>query len=158
MELVLDVILCLYFNSSNFISIIIISLFIIAAALMLKKSGSKWWIALIPWYREYELARCANCESDGRVYAFLMFINAVVMALGNIFRHVLSAEDYSSITPIFVVVDAVLVIPFFVYNWRIFEGYRELYDASKWWRIVYVAVSPRFIVMFYWALNKNWKS
>ena len=153
--IIIDIILCLYFNSSNVISIIIISLFIIGAALMLKKSGSKWWIALIPWYREYELARCANCESDGRVYAFLMFINAVVMALGELFRYHLYADDFDAIMPIFAVVDAVFLLPFFVYNWRIFEGFRELYNASKWWRIVYLPVSSRFIVMFYWALNKN---
>ena len=143
--IIIDIILCLYFNSSNVISIIIISLFIIGAALMLKKSGSKWWIALIPWYREYELARCANCESDGRVYAFLMFINAVVMALGELFRYHLYADDFDAIMPVFAVVDAVFLLPFFVYNWRIFEGFRELYNASKWWRIVYLPVSSRFV-------------
>lgn len=155
MELAIKIILGIYFNSSNVVSIIITILYIVAAALMLKKSGSKWWIALIPWYREYELARCANRESDGRVYAILMFVDALCRTLGEVLVYLVPEEDFNAVYPIFLVLNFAVILPFFIYNWRIFEGFRELYGSSKWWRIVYMFITPRFIVMYYWALNKK---
>lgn len=155
MELAIKIILGIYFNSSNYISIIISCLYFVAAALMLKKSGSKWWIGFIPWYREYELARCANRESDGRVYAILMFVDALCRTLGDILKYFVPEEDFNAVLPIFVVLNVAVLLPFFIYNWRIFEGFRELYGSSKWWRLSYILVTPRFIAMYFWALNKN---
>jgi len=155
MELAIKIILGIYFNSSNVVSIIISILYFVAAALLLKKSGSKWWIGFIPWYREYELARCANRESDGRVYAILMFVDALCRTLGDILQYAVPEEDFNAVLPIFVVLNVAVILPFFIYNWRIFEGFRELYGSSKWWRVAYIFITPRFIAMYYWALNKN---
>ena len=155
MHTVLSCLLILYFYSSDIASIVLFSIYYVAMGFLLYKSGSKWWKALIPWYREYELARCAFRESEGRVYAIITFFISLIGCVEVILDSLLSKADYISIAPILVVFNAALLLPFVIYNYRIFEGFTDIYGTSKWWRLCYIPIIPRVIPMLIWGLSKK---
>ena len=67
MNLFVKLLLILLFDSYSVIFIVPSILYIIGTAFIFKKSGIKWYFALIPCVREYQLARCAYREPEGRV-------------------------------------------------------------------------------------------
>ncbi len=155
MDTVLSCLLALYFNSTNIITIIFMCIYFVLVGILLHKSGSKWWIAFIPWYREYEFARCAFRESEGRIFAIINFLISLFSAIEVVLSDVITREDYITIAPVIVVFNAATMIPFIVYNFRVFDGFNDMYGTSKWWRICYIPVVFRVIPMLYWGLSKK---
>ena len=51
---------------------------------MMQKSGVKGWWALIPCAREYQLARCAGREPEGRITSTLSFVVIIGYLLGRL--------------------------------------------------------------------------
>ena len=65
---VLQLVLTLLFDSYRPFYIAMRALYILGAWKLLERSGLRGTWSLIPWIREYQLARCASREPDGRVY------------------------------------------------------------------------------------------
>ena len=125
MEVFLNIIngiLIFYFGATNIASIIIVLLYMLGCFLIFRKSGSKWWISLVPFYREYELARCANREADGRPYAAILFINNVFSVMGYFFQYVTSEEYAVQLNVFLAAIQVAIIIPWFIYNLRVFNG------------------------------------
>ena len=158
MEVFLNIIngiLIFYFGATNIASIIIVLLYMLGCFLIFRKSGSKWWISLVPFYREYELARCANREADGRPYAAILFINNVFSVMGYFFQYVTSEEYAVQLNVFLAAIQVAIIIPWFIYNLRVFNGLVEIYNSTKWWAVCYALMTPRFIPLLYWGLNKK---
>ncbi len=155
MSTVLSCLLALYFNSTNIITIIIMCIYYVGVGILLHKSGSKWWITFIPWYREYEFARCAFRESEGRVFAIINLLISLFSAIEVVLADLIDKEDYITVAPIIIVCNAATLIPFIVYNFHVFDGLNDIYGTSKWWRICYIPVVLRIIPLLYWGLSKK---
>ena len=152
----LQLVLILLFDSDRPFYIVIRILYIMGAWRILRKSGVKSWWALIPWAREYQLARCASREPEGRVIVRIgvisTFLNAASLYAG-------SMTDNSMIirfSPLIVVFLISILIMYMVYNIRIFSGFTEVYGVSKGWIVFYIFNLP-FVPMLIWGFSKKYQ-
>ena len=68
---VVRILMTLFTGTSDIVPAIFVVLYMAGLFMMFPKSGVKNWHALIPGLREYQLARCAGCESDAPKLAFI---------------------------------------------------------------------------------------
>ena len=80
MKNALSILCILLFESSTAFYIALKVLYLIGLWRLLEKSGLKGWWALIPGARDYQLARCAGREPEGRVYS-LTGVAAILLSL-----------------------------------------------------------------------------
>ncbi len=155
---VIRLILVLLFDSTTWFLIVCRILYIIGACALLRKSGVKWYLGLIPWYREYQLARCAFREPEGRLYFVLNCSFTVVYMFAVVFDMLddvyLSLNLYSYLLLIFV---ATLVLSIWIFNIRIYSGFTEIYGISKWWVVLCVFNTTAFIPMLIWGFSKKYQ-
>ena len=157
MNNVLQLILTLLFDSSNLMLIGIRCLYILGAWKLLVKSGLKGWWALIPWAREYQLARCAYREPEGHTYCL---ISAVITALkiANIcFEWNKENQTLMSFSPLILAVLIAVMIMHLVYTVRIFSGFIEVYQISRWWLVLCIIGELRFVPMLIWGLFSKYQ-
>ena len=114
--------LSILFNSTSTVTIALTVLFIIGEWGLLKKSGLPGWWALIPCAREYQLARCAGREPEGRVTSILSFLHIVVVLLTNL---VISDVSIMLLAVIALSID----IGLFFFHVRVFGGLLEVYGV-----------------------------
>ena len=109
MNLFVKLILILLFDSYSIIFLLPSILYIVGTAFVFKKSGIKWYFALIPWVREYKLARCAYREPEGRVYSILSFLYTLAAMLATIFDLVDNYyESYTVFTYLYVILGYIM--------------------------------------------------
>ena len=119
MNLFVKLLLILLFDSYSVIFIVPSILYIIGTAFIFKKSGIKWYFALIPCVREYQLARCAYREPEGRVYSILSFLYIVAAMLAATFDLIDNyIESYSVFTYLYIIVLIALLLALFIFNIR----------------------------------------
>ena len=157
MNTILEIILALLFDTSRPVLIIIRCLYIIGAWGLLKKSGNKPWYALIPWVREYQLARCAGREEEGRAYSIVSFLITLIFVSMTLFG--LNEENKTNIqiSGILLVCLVALMLAHFIYNIHIFSGFIELYKVKKVWILLCIFDEFRFIPMMVWGLSKKYQ-
>ena len=156
MNHVLQTILILCFNSTKISIIIPRILFIIGAWKMLEKSGLKSWWALIPGIREYQLARCANREPEGRTYCVTNFIITILLVIIN----ALSWDPDAYSKSLSGLLYAALIAAGFInliHNIRIFQGFIQLYGVKKRWILLCIIDETRFIPTLVWGLSDNYQ-
>ena len=115
----------------------IITYFLAAAGLwkLLSKCGKKGWYGLIPGFRYYKLAECAEMEMDGLVCLLLEIASRV----SAIFMD--RAPENSTNQNLWIVISLGLVLVLFVYQIRIGLGVIRLFDLSRKW-IVLIILFP----------------
>ena len=126
---VLKMVLTILFDSSNPVLIVLKLLYIVGLWKLLLKSGLKGWLALIPWVREYQIARCAMREPEGRIYCLINFVITVfnsLLAMGQM-------DESSSLASIASVLLSGAVLVELVYAIRIYSGLCEIYGKKKLW-------------------------
>ena len=156
----LKVLLVLLFDSTNPLMIAVRCLFILGSFSVLKKSGNKPWYALIPWVREYQLARCAGRESEGRVFSFVSFLITISLTVTKFYDFDEGNMAMVQLSGVILVCLVALMLVHFIYNIKIFSGFCELYRAKKTWLILCVFDELRFIPFLVWGLGKKqpaWK-
>ena len=157
MNNILQLILTLLFDSYRPFIIVFRGLYIIGAWMLLTKSGLKGWWALIPWAREYQLARCASREPEGRAYFFTSMAITVLIVLNICFRWNRDSETLMRITPLILVILVSVMIMHFIYNIRVFSGLIEVYGVSHAWIFLCIIDELRFIPMLVWGLGKKYQ-
>ena len=70
-------------RTSIILNIIFQVLYIVGLWRIFVKCQKKGWWSIIPGYREYELARCADKEADGRVYLFVSILSLALTIVGH---------------------------------------------------------------------------
>ena len=158
MNLFVKLLLILLFDSYSVIFIVPSILYIIGAAFVFKKSGIKWYFALIPCVREYQLARCAYREPEGRVYSILSFLYIVAAMLAATFDLIDNyIESYSVFTYLYIIVLIALLLALFIFNIRVYNGLIEVYGLSKWWLLLCFSKEISFIPLLIWGLSKRFQ-
>ena len=158
MNLFLKLLLILLFDSYSIFFIIPSILYIIGSAFVFKKSGIKWYFALIPCVREYQLARCAYREPEGRVYSILSFLFIVAAMLAAIFDLIDNyIESYTVFTYLYIIVLIALLLAIFIFNIRVYNGLIEVYGLKKWWLLLCFSREISFIPLLIWGLSKGFQ-
>ena len=78
---ILRLITNIFFDSGVRIDLVFAILYVAGLWGIFQKSGLKGWYSLIPALREYELARCAGREVEGRVFSLVALAKAVINAV-----------------------------------------------------------------------------
>ena len=150
MEQLGRILLMILFNATDPVTIAFSALFIAGEWGLLQKSGIRGWWALIPCAREYQLARCAGREPEGRKTSVLAF----VIIIG----HVLSYQMKEGNAGLFlVVILLVLNIRLFLYKLNIFSGLIEVYNVRRRWMWLCLSDATRWIPALFWGWKKKYQ-
>ena len=106
------------------------------------KCQKKGWWSIIPGYREYELARCADRETDGRVYLFVSILSLLFTIVGHFisFENVADNGKTAAYFLLYFIALVITIIAQFVYTIRILSGVLTLFGINKKciWYVVFV--------------------
>ena len=157
METILQLISIAFLDSYDLLLIAFRGLYIFGAWKIFRKSGVKAWWALVPWVREYQLARCANRESEGRGYAFTSFLITVLLLANVLLRNIEVSGAAAFFGLAFLIVLVAVMIVHIIYNVRVFSGLIEVYGAGKGWLVFCILDETRFIPMLVWGLSSKYQ-
>ena len=157
MNNVLHLLLTLLFDSYVPFHIAFRILYIVGAWCLLKKSGLKGWYSLIPWFREYQLARCASREPEGRVYFITSMVITILSMLNICLQWNQDDPTLMTFVPLILAVLISVMIMHFIYNIRIFGGLIEVYGVRRRWMLLCIIDELRFLPMLIWGLSKKYQ-
>ena len=150
MDKALQIFTDVYFNSTKPFVVVLSILYIIGQWKLLTKSGVKGFWSLVPCAREYQFARCANRESDGRASSVLDLLIMVSVALSYIFK-----DPYVLIFIVVLVIS--LDIALFMIHIRIYGGIIEVYKAKRIWMLLWLFIPTRVIPALVWGYGKDYQ-
>ena len=154
---ILNILTNLFLNSSVDYTIILNILYFIGMAGVFKKCGLKWQWVLVPCYREYQLARCAGRESEGRGFYLsslgILFLN--ILSLSDDFMK--NANTISTLEVIIMILAVSLTIVRFIYNIRVLSGLIEVYGLRKRWIGLCLIRLTSWYPLLIWGWNKKYQ-
>ena len=138
------------------LNVIIYVLYIVGLWRIFVKCKKKGWWSIIPGFREYQLARCADKEDDGRVYLFISILTFIFSIIGYTvnFEHVADDGKTAAIFLVYFIAIVVVYIAEFVYTIRILSGVLNLFGLNKKW-IWYVVFVGSSSIIFYMGVSKR---
>ena len=155
---VVSILMTLFTGTSDIVPAILAVLYMAGLFMMFPKSGVKNWHALIPGLREYQLARCAGCESDAPKLAF---INLAMIALSigyMIFRGPsISAEQLSTSDIVMTIVIISLTLTSFLLYIRVYNGLIEVYGVRKAWLWLWIPPYLECIPTLIWGFSSKYQ-
>ena len=154
---VLRLVLTLLFDSYEPFYIVMRELYILGAWKLLERSGLRGTWSLIPWIREYQLARCASREPDGRVYCLISMVLTALKVADICFRWNQDNEVLRSFIPLIMAFLIGVMIMHFIYNIRIFRGFIEVYGVSRAWLVLCIIDELRFVPMLIWGFSDQYQ-
>lgn len=132
----------------DFISYILIT---IGLWKIFEKCGAKKYYALIPVYRVYIIAICADRKDAGRVwfiidlirtfFSIISIILIVIFDLTGSYKYGLEIITYA------------LGLTELLYEIKIYSNLCEIFNRKKWWVVLFVLRTPAIII---WGLNKKY--
>ena len=84
---ILQIIATIFFGGSSILTIVTQGLYIIGLWKIFQKSDIKGWWALVPWFREYQLGKCAGKEPEGRAIGITAFLVCVTEIAGSFIKN-----------------------------------------------------------------------
>ena len=144
-------------RTSFILNIIFQVLYIVGLWRIFVKCQKKGWWSIIPGYREYELARCADKEADGRVYLFVSILSLALTIVGHFvdFEHVADNGKTAAYFLLYFIALVITIIAQFVYTIRILSGVLSLFGISKKWIWYVVFVGDVSIILYIGVSKKN---
>ena len=151
MSKIVQAFLLIAFDSTDVFNVVLRTLYIAGVWMLLKKSGLKGWWALIPGFREYQLARSAIREPEGRVYSIMdiaiVFCNVIML-----FVKVDSGVEVAL---------ALFLLPIlftqFIYGIRIWSGVIQNYGLRKRWLWLCAFGFSNWIPALLWGFSKKYQ-
>ena len=144
------------FSTTNIFGIIVTLLFYIGLWKMFEKSGLKGWWALIPCAREYQLARCAGREPEGRTLSVLSFLALVINELGMWFFMLLGMFTDTGMLVLEILMLSIGIAQV-VYQIRVYSGLIEVYGVRKRWMWLFILPYTDFIPALIWGFNDKYQ-
>ena len=144
------------FSTTNIFGIIVTLLFYIGLWKMFEKSGLKGWWALIPCAREYQLARCAGREPEGRTLSVLSFLALVINELGMWFFMLLGLFTDTGMLVLEILMLSISIAQV-VYQIRVYSGLIEVYGVRKRWMWLFILPYTDFIPALIWGFNDKYQ-
>ena len=151
MRSIIDALTITLFDDTTIYGIIINALYMAGVWGILVKSGLKGWWALIPGARDYQLARCAGRESEGKVYS-LSGVAMIALNLITMFALTIT-EDSTGLVMLILVLEFALWLVRFVYSLRVWGGLLQVYGLRRRWIILCLSGYLRWIP----ALLLGWR-
>ena len=151
--------LCRFFlNSDSLFDMVLSALYIAGLWGLFRKSGVKSWWALIPGARDYQLARCAGREPEGRVFSLTGAASAIAnLVLGLLSADVLTNEYVDESEIIMLLVILVLSFVRFIYNIRVWNGMCEVYGRRKRWLFLVALPETQWIPALLWGYSPKYQ-
>ena len=142
------VLLSVFFGGSGVYIFITQGLYFVGLWKIFEKSDIKGWWALIPWYREYKLGKCAGKEPEGRAIAVTAFFVSVIDFAGLFIKN-----EY--IILLFGVFAFMAVIINVVYSIQVYTGLIDVYNVRKRWLWLWIFAEP--IPALIWGFSKKYQ-
>ena len=142
------VLLSVFFGGSGLFTFITQGLYFVGLWKIFEKSDIKGWWALIPWYREYKLGKCAGKEPEGRAIAVTAFFVSVIDFAGLFIKN-----EY--IILLFGVFAFMAVIINVVYSIQVYTGLIDVYNVRKRWLWLWIFAEP--IPALIWGFSKKYQ-
>ena len=143
-----QVLLSMYFGGAGLYTIITQNLYYVGLWKIFQKSDIKGWWALVPWYREYQLGRCAGKEPEGRAIAVTAFFVAITD-----FASLFIKNEY--VLLLFGVFQIMAVIINIVYSIQVYSGLIDVYNVRKRWLWLWIFAEP--IPALVWGFSKKYQ-
>ena len=156
--IVLQILLTLFFSDSSIVMMALTGLYIVGLWKLFEKSGIKGWWALVPFARDYQLARCAGRENEGPVFTLSQAgITAldVIMIMGNQTQAQLATISTGDL--IITILSLSLMLVRFIYGIRVWSGMINVYGVKKRWLILCMFSFTRFIPALVWGFGKAYR-
>ncbi len=109
------------------------------------KAGGR---ALVPWYREYQLGKCAGKVPEGRAIAVTAFIVSVIRFAGLFIKN-----EY--ILLFFGVIQIMAAIINVAYSIQVYSGLIDVYNVRKRWLWLWIFAEP--IPALIWGFSNNYQ-
>ena len=118
--------------------------------LLFNQCGLKGWTALVPFYRDYQLSKCAHDEEAGRKLVTTTIIYGTAEGVYTLLQHSLH-EKMSLILGIIIILFMILTL---IYELQIYDGLCKVFGRNKIWMLAWLfmdgltaliwGVSPKF--------------
>ena len=148
------------FGTTSVIGAGLMALFIIGLWAMLQKSGVPGWWALIPCARDYQMARCAEREPEGRITCLTSLAILVIQLLLQFELLSIPAAEESEISiDLLVILIFALYLVKLIYSIRVCAGLIEVYGRRRRWLWLWIPFSflPALIWGFSGRFQPLWK-
>lgn len=145
----LGVLMVVFSGSISMQNVITTFVYCIGLGLIFKKCGLKVWSAWVPCYRDYQLARCADMEYEGRILFVGQFLKTIA-ALA-VFGSLVSTR----FTLFVMVVDLVIGLTLFFYSIRIYMGLSEVFGLKSRWAVLWTFF--RFVPALIWGFSSKFQ-
>ena len=151
------------FGGTELSSIVISVLFMAGLWKLFEKSGVKGWWALIPGVRQYQLARCAGREPEGRVYSLVAvgeIIFSIVLSLGSadpLEIENANAQELGTRLLLVFIAFIPLVMTDFIYSIRVWSGMVQVYGLRKRWMWLCLVPYTSWIPALVWGFNPKYQ-
>ena len=142
------VLLSVFFGGSGLFTFITQGLYFVGLWKIFEKSDIKGWWALVPWYREYQLGKCAGKEPEGRAIAVTAFFVSVIDFAGLFIKN-----EY--IILLFGVFAFMAMIINVVYSIQVYTGLIDVYNVRKRWLWLWIFAEP--IPALIWGFSKKYQ-
>ena len=160
--LAVRILMTLFTGSDQILQAILVVLYMVGLFMMFPKSGVKNWHALIPGLREYQLARCAGCDSDAPKLAFVNLVMIASNIAYMIYKEPIgSTEQLSTSDIIMLIVMFSLSLTSFLLYIRVYNGLIEVYGVRKAWLLLWIPPYLECIPALIWGFSSkfqpNWR-
>ena len=135
-------------SSPSLYSIATSSLFILGLVGIFRKCGIKWWMALIPCVRDYQLGRAAGREDEGRFAAVMQGVLALIALL-----YLFAPQDPSASERFYdflSIVELVVQLVYGIYAIRVYIGLDEVFSQKPRWIILWIFLDWLLALLFGW--------
>ena len=163
MRLALKILLSVMLDSSSVQESLFTVLYIVGLWKLLEKSGIKGWLAAVPFVRDFQIARCAMREPEGRVYVMtdmglkLLTVFLLMSGRENLAgrpEELVASDGMSTLLFIFVVTLGLVDL---IYGARIYSGLIEVYGVKKRWIWLWLFPVTRFIPALLWGYQDKYQ-
>ncbi len=145
---VLQIIAYIFFGGTELITIITQCLYFIGLWKIFEKSEIKGWWALVPWFREYQLGKCAGKESEGRAIG----ITAFFVSVTNIAASFIKNEYVILFIAVFQVIALIINV---AYSIQVYSGLIDVYNVRKRWLWLWILAEP--IPALIWGFSDKYQ-
>ena len=156
MIMVLKLISTLLFDSTELMGIIPAALFMAGTWRLLQKSGLEGWWALIPGARDYQLARCAGREPEGRVYSLTGAASTLISVIWLFVDSGTTSVDVGTLDIAMVICQLMLGLVRFIYTVRVFGGLIEVYGVKRRWMWLCLLDITSWIPALIWGFHPKY--
>ena len=147
----------IFFDCGVSVELIFAILYVAGLWGMFQKSGLKGWYALIPVYREYELALCAGREVEGRVFSLMALAKVVISASMVLLDYTAEQVTQSTIGILLTIGSLVVILVYAVYLIRVVFGLIDVYGVKRRWVWLWILSYTRWIPAMIWGWSKKYQ-